>query len=200
MGRGIQRAKHRKVTGRISAVRHPAVRFNFKADFSQFVVTTANETACETSRDKSRTFPRSPARFTPPGYGCLLDFAAFCPLIRQCRLVIEFLFVGPQFRYGFFPLHLTVQSLPVAIGFVGNYALWDFHPSFGTCLSYRKSPGAGIASGPGKAERRIVFALVPNDVCEADHDPRRVFFQTLTGLLSLLFIPDGICSNSRNIH
>ena len=30
------------------------------ADFSQFVVTTANETACETSRDKSRTFPRLP--------------------------------------------------------------------------------------------------------------------------------------------
>ena len=72
------------------------------ADFSQFVVTTANETACETSRDKSRTFPRLPARFTSLGYGCLWDFAALSPLIRQCRLIIEFLFVGPRFRYPFF--------------------------------------------------------------------------------------------------
>ena len=72
------------------------------ADFSQFVVTTANETACETSRDKSRTFPRLPARFTPLGYGCLLDFTVSSPLIRQRRLVIGFLFVGSRFRYGFF--------------------------------------------------------------------------------------------------
>ena len=72
------------------------------ADFSQFVVTTANETACETSRDKSRTFPRLPVRFTQQGYGCLLDFAASCQLIRLLRLGIGFLFVGPRFRYGFF--------------------------------------------------------------------------------------------------
>ncbi|MDD5896257.1 MAG: hypothetical protein PUC79_08265 [Prevotellaceae bacterium] len=44
---------------------HPHYR-NFiatmaSADFSQFVVTTANETACETSRDKSSVFPRLPA-------------------------------------------------------------------------------------------------------------------------------------------
>ena len=72
------------------------------ADFSQFVVTTANGTACETSRDKSRTFPRLPVRFTQQGYGCLLDFTAFCQLIRLLRLGIGFLFVGPRFRYGFF--------------------------------------------------------------------------------------------------
>ena len=72
------------------------------ADFSQFVVTTANETACETSRDKSRTFPRLPVRSTQQGYGCLWDFAAFGQLIRLLRLVIGFLFVGPRFRYGFF--------------------------------------------------------------------------------------------------
>ena len=72
------------------------------ADFSQFVVTTANGTACETSRDKPRTFLRLPARSTPLGYGCLWDFAVSGPLIRQRRLVIEFLFVGPRFRYPFF--------------------------------------------------------------------------------------------------
>ena len=72
------------------------------ADFSQFVVTTANETVCETSRDKSRTFPRLPVRSTQQGYGCLLDFTDFGQLIRLLRLDIDFLFVGPQFRYGFF--------------------------------------------------------------------------------------------------
>ena len=29
----------------------------------------------------------------------------------------------------------------VAIGFVGNYAPWDFYPSFGTCPSYKKKMG-----------------------------------------------------------
>ena len=72
------------------------------ADFSQFVVTTANGSACETSRDKSRTFPRLPVRFTQQGYGCLLDFTARGRLILLLRLNIGFLFVGSRFRYGFF--------------------------------------------------------------------------------------------------
>lgn len=41
---------------------------------SHFVVTTANETVCETSRDKSVFFPRLPSQFTPMGYGYLLGF------------------------------------------------------------------------------------------------------------------------------
>ncbi|MBR3000426.1 MAG: hypothetical protein IKF39_05440, partial [Oscillospiraceae bacterium] len=28
------------------------------------------------------------------------------------------------------------SGLGIAIRFVGNYALWDFHPRFGTCPSY----------------------------------------------------------------
>ena len=44
---------------------------------------------------------------------------------------------GHDFAMASSPLLLTVQSLPVAIGFVGNYAPWDFHPSFGTCPSYK---------------------------------------------------------------
>ncbi|ERJ83015.1 hypothetical protein HMPREF1987_01203 [Peptostreptococcaceae bacterium oral taxon 113 str. W5053] len=47
----------------------PSLHFHYRsffttmasADFSQFVVTTANETVCETSRDKSSLFPRLPA-------------------------------------------------------------------------------------------------------------------------------------------
>ena len=71
------------------------------ADFSRFVVTTA-PAAHETSRDKSRTFPRLPAQSTHEGYGCLWDFTACSQLIRLIRLLIGFLFVGPRFRYGFF--------------------------------------------------------------------------------------------------
>ena len=41
--------------------RFPTTTFT---DFSQCVVTTADETACKTSRDKPRTFPRSPTWFT----------------------------------------------------------------------------------------------------------------------------------------
>ena len=47
-------------------------------------------------------FPRLPAWFTPTGYGCLLDFAAFSQLIRRKRLNIRFLFVRLRFRYPFF--------------------------------------------------------------------------------------------------
>ena len=93
------------------------------ADFSQFVVTTANETACETSRDKSRTFPRLPIQFTQQGYGCLWDFAALSQLIRLLRLVIGFLFVGPRFRYGFFP------PVPRGIKLASRYRVrWQLRP------------------------------------------------------------------------
>ena len=81
------------------------------ADFSRFVVTTAF-TAHETSRDKSRTFPRLPAQSTHEGYGCLWDFTAFGQLIRLIRLLIGFLFVGPRFRYGFFSP--TLRSVKLA--------------------------------------------------------------------------------------
>ena len=35
-------------------------------------------------------------------YGCLLDFATICPLIRHTSLDIRFLFVRLRFRYPFF--------------------------------------------------------------------------------------------------
>ena len=119
------------------------------ADFSQFVFPASLFDSyfvdvCEISRDKSRTFPRLPVQSTYQGYDCLLDFTAACQLIRLIRLVIgrcafssrSFLSVGPRFRYPFFSPLLAGQTLGVAIGFVGNYAPWDFHPSFGTCPSY----------------------------------------------------------------
>ena len=72
------------------------------ADFSQFVVTTANETACEISRDKPRNFPRLPARFTHQMLRLPFGFTAFCQLVRLMRLSIGFLSVRPRFRYPFF--------------------------------------------------------------------------------------------------
>ena len=36
------------------------------------------------------------------GYGCLLDFAVCCQLIRHARLIIRFLFVRLRFCYPFF--------------------------------------------------------------------------------------------------
>ena len=98
------------------------------ADFSQFVVTAADGTACETSRDKSSVFPRLPARFTRLGYGCLLDFAVLRQLIRQTRLISGFCSSGYDFAIPSSRLHLTVQTLGVALGFVGNYAPYGLSP------------------------------------------------------------------------
>ncbi len=70
------------------------------ADFSRFVVTT-DFSAREISRDKPPVFPRLPSQSTHTGYGCLLDFVTFGPLIRRIRLCIGFLFVRLRFRYPF---------------------------------------------------------------------------------------------------
>ena len=59
----------------------------------------------------------------------------FARLSASVALLSSFCPSGHDFAMASSPLHLTVQSLPVAIGFVGNYAPWDFHPSFGTCPS-----------------------------------------------------------------
>ena len=66
------------------------------ADFSQFVVTTANETACETSPVKVRVlFLHVPAAFTRTS-GNLLDFSAFCHLIRISEPYMRFLSVRSE--------------------------------------------------------------------------------------------------------
>lgn len=72
------------------------------ADFSQFVVTTADLSACETSRDKPVFFPRLPSQFTHMGYGYLSGFTISSQLTRHIRLIIRFLSVGLRFRYLFF--------------------------------------------------------------------------------------------------
>ena len=58
---GIHKDIHSSCTFRCSALRQFFMPTMASADFSQFVVTTANVTACETSWDKFRTFRRLPA-------------------------------------------------------------------------------------------------------------------------------------------
>ena len=66
------------------------------ADFSQFVVTTANETVCETSPVKVRVLSlHVPAAFTRTS-GNLLDFSVICHLIRNSEPCMRFLSVRPE--------------------------------------------------------------------------------------------------------
>ena len=73
-------------------------------------------------------FPRLPARFTHMGYGCLLDFAVLCQLIRHVRLISGFCSSGYDFAIPSSRLHLAMQTLGVAMRFVGNYALCGLSP------------------------------------------------------------------------
>ena len=124
----------------------PSLRLHYKdffatmalADFSWFVVTTAYETAHETSRDKSSIFPRLPAGSTHAGYGCLLDFMALRPLILRMRLLSCSCPSGNDFAIPSSRLHLTIQTLGVALGFVGNYAPCGLSPQIGGMPVVRK--------------------------------------------------------------
>ena len=62
------------------------------------------------------------------GYGCLLDFAALGQLIHHVRLVSGFCSSGYDFAIPSSRLYLTIQTLGVAIGFVGNYAPCGLSP------------------------------------------------------------------------
>ena len=62
------------------------------------------------------------------GYGCLLDFAALSQFIRHIRLVSGFCSSGYDFAIPSSRLHLTMQTLGVALGFVGNYAPCGLSP------------------------------------------------------------------------
>ena len=80
------------------------------ADFSQFVITTANETVCETSRGKSpnlSSFTRpiyAPWLRLPLGLCCLMPaYPHGTPYIgRHGNKYRDFLSVRPRFRYPFF--------------------------------------------------------------------------------------------------
>ena len=62
------------------------------------------------------------------GYGCLLDFTVSSQLIRHVRLISGFCSSGYNFAIPSSRLHLTMQTLGVALGFVGNYAPCGLSP------------------------------------------------------------------------
>ena len=62
------------------------------------------------------------------GYGCLLDFAVVGQLIRHVRLISDFCSSGYDFAIPSSRLYLTIQTLGIAIGFVGNYAPCGLSP------------------------------------------------------------------------
>ena len=100
-----------------------------------------------------QTFPRLPVRFTHHGYGCLWDFAVLSQLIRHVRLVSGFCSSGYDFAIPSSRLHLTVQTLGVAMGFVGNYALCGLSPQTDGMPVIHQNAGP---LGP-----RLVMALMP---------------------------------------
>ena len=72
------------------------------ADFSQFVVTTANETVCETSRDKPVSLSSSTCLIYAHGLRLPLGLHCSMPAYPPCTPFIRFLFVRLRFRYPFF--------------------------------------------------------------------------------------------------
>ena len=108
------------------------------ADFSQFVITT------------DRAPPVRPHGISPepfPVYSPDLRIevtVAFWTLMpvaissAQYALISDFCPSSHGFAIASSRLYLTIQTLQVALRFVGNYAPRDFHPRFGTCPSYNK--------------------------------------------------------------
>ena len=72
------------------------------ADFSQFVVTTADDSVCETSRDKPVSLSSSTCLIYT--HGLRLPFGLRClePAYPPYTPYIRFLFVRLRFRYPFF--------------------------------------------------------------------------------------------------
>ena len=105
--------------------------------------------ACETSRDKpGQSFPRSTCLIYAHGYGCLLDFAVFSKLIRRVRLVSDSCSSGYDFAIPSSRLHLTMQTLGVAMGFVGNYAPCGLSPQTdGMPVILKKALGESLPQG-----------------------------------------------------
>jgi len=77
------------------------------------------------------------------GYGCLLDFTVSSQLIRHKRLVSGFCSSGYDFAIPSSRLYLAVQTLGVAMGFVGNYAPCGLPPQTdGMPVILKKLPAA----------------------------------------------------------
>lgn len=82
------------------------------------------------------------------GYGCRLDFAVCSQLIRRICLISDFCPSGYDFTIPSSRLYLMIQTLGVALRFVGNYIPGGLSPQTGGMpVILQKAPGASISQG-----------------------------------------------------
>lgn len=76
------------------------------------------------------------------GYGCRLDFAVCSQLIRRICLISDFCPSGYDFTIPSSRLYLMIQTLGVALRFVGNYIPGGLSPQTGGMpVILQKAPG-----------------------------------------------------------
>ena len=93
------------------------------ADFSQFVVTTANEPPARPHGISPEPFPVYSPDLRIKVTVAFWDFDASCHLIRLIRLTIRFLSVEPRFRYCFF------SPTPHDVNLASRYRVrWQLRP------------------------------------------------------------------------
>src|SRR5574344_2677950 len=99
------------------------------ADFSQFVVTMANETTCETSPLKARALSPHLSATSTRTSSNFLDFTSFGRLIRISGPYMWFLFVGPRVCLQL-PSDSTSRWTPLLFSytFPTTWACWGLAP------------------------------------------------------------------------
>ncbi len=134
------------------------------ADFSQFVVTTASETVCETSRDKPASLSSSTCLIYAHGLRLPFGLRYLWPAYPPCTPYIRFLFVRLRFRYPFFspPPH-GGQAWESLWGSSATTPLVDFHHRLTACPSYQKKTVHGIhpRTRPYRHDPSAVYPLKP---------------------------------------
>ena len=108
------------------------------ADFSQFVVTADRAPSVRPHGISPEPFPV----YSPDlRIEVTVAFWTLMPIAissTQYALISGFCPSSHGFAIASSRLYLTIQTLQVALRFVGNYAPQDFHLRFGTCPSYQK--------------------------------------------------------------
>lgn len=108
------------------------------ADFSQFVITTVRAPPVRPHGISPEPFPVYSPDLRIEVTVAFWTLMLLAILSVQYALISDFCSSSHGFAIASSRLYLTVQTLQVALRFVGNYAPQDFHPRFGTCPSYQK--------------------------------------------------------------
>ena len=128
------------------------------ADFSQFIVTTANVSACETSRDKPASLSSSTCLIYAHGLRLPLGLHCLMPAYPPCTPFIRFLFVRLRFRYPFFSPIPHDTNLGSRSGVRrATTPLVDFHHRLAACPSYMRTESPYESFQPNPYHRRVLF-------------------------------------------